>query len=217
MRKIILVLLLVSALIAQAQQKKLPYNYKWAISLSPFALAQIDYTAMAGLEYKINPKIGLAADVGYIFASEYLDFNNNNFKARGIIFRPSARFYLNHRNSFYLQSQAFIKEVTHYKYGWVGKNCVNGIPAFEMMENFRYRRFVYGFNIILGVMVPLNKNQRSFIEFYDGLGIRQKQAKIVNEPNSCLPGLPNIETLWNGNRGLQPSLPGGIKLVFVIN
>lgn len=192
-------------------------EYLSAIHFNPFALVQIDFTILAGVEYRPKPGIGLVTEIGYIFASGYLgnDGNGAADPASGFIIRPSARFYVNDRKTFYLQPQIFYKQVTHKQSDWIGKDCVNGIPSYEAFEDYKYRRQVFGGNATAGVLVPLSRKQTSFIDFYFGLGVRYKTGKIVQQPRSCIEEDIN-GTVFTSEDGTFPSLPLGIKLVFAI-
>src|SRR4051812_3841319 len=165
MRKFFLPILLIGSLMAHAQKQKPPLNYKAAFSFSPLALAQIDYTLMFGGEYRLRPGITLVTDIGYIFGSEYM--KGEAKPAVGFVFRPSVKLFVNERNNFYLQPQLFYKQVTHQEYDWLGMECVNGIPTYEALTHFRYRRVVYGVNATAGAVLPRAKTGDGLtVEFY---------------------------------------------------
>lgn len=215
MKKIVGLLFICSTLVLQAQEQKPIFNYKLAIHFAPFALAQIDYTFLPGIEYRLRPKTTLVAEAGIIVASDYINSNRSQSSSSGFIFRPSVRFFLNDRNTFYVQPQLFYKMVTHRIYDWLGKNCVNGTAAYEELQNFKYRRHVAGFNATAGVLVPLSKSAQSFIDFYFGIGMRFKTPRIVKEPNACYSRL-GLFGNDNNDKGAFPGIPVGIKLIFVI-
>lgn len=70
--KNILLMLLLFSFYAQAQRKKQPFKErpftesKTAISFNPFALAEIDFTALAGYEVRLASKLYLSTEAGYI-------------------------------------------------------------------------------------------------------------------------------------------------------
>jgi hypothetical protein len=195
------------------------FDYKTAISFNPFALINVDYTLMAGAEQRLNPKTVLAVEAGYIFASGYIGQRqrNQNLSERGFIIRPALKFFLNDKNSFYLQPQAFYKQVTHHVYDWLGKDVVNGVPSYEQLQNFRYRRKVVGVNAVAGVLVPLDRKGNAYIDFYLGFGVRNKSSKVVGEPHSVYNRRGGILFGDDADNGTYPSLPGGLRFLFTIN
>ncbi|HEU4470300.1 MAG TPA: hypothetical protein VFR58_04390 [Flavisolibacter sp.] len=214
--KTYILLLLLLPLGAAAQQRDPGPDYTKAISFSPLALAQIDFTMMLGAEYRLRPGFSLYTDAGYIFSSAYLTDGGNSRGASGFIIRPAARFYLRGRSLFYLQPQVFYKQVTHRLHDWLGKNCVEGVPAFEQLQDFRYRRQAYGFNGVVGALVPLSRRDRVFFDFYLGLGVRYKKNAVVKEPNCCFDRGGFVTTI-NRDEGSFPSIPAGVKLVIAVD
>lgn len=211
--KILLTLLLAAATLSLSAQKNKPLVvYKKAISLSPLALADIDHTVLLTGEYRLKPNLALLADAGYIFASDY---RSNIKKTTGFNIRPSVRMYHGKRNKGYLQAQAFYKMVDYTITDWIGKDCVDGVPAYEKLEDFTYRKNVMGFNIIAGGLLPLSPSHKWLIDLYGGLGIRVKNHKVVNEPDGCYElnngGFFNFEM-----NGTTISVPLGLRITHVL-
>ena len=155
-----------------------------AVTFSPLSLMGIDYSFQAGFERRLSKKLAIVQEAGYIFGSNYIGAWRNNVRyVRGLLFRPSIKIILNERRSSYVQSQIFYKQVTHHMRDWLQFNVMNGVPAYEKLENFRYRRKVYGFNFITGRIVPLSVNSRLNLEAYVGIGIRVKREKVVDKRN----------------------------------
>ena len=109
----------------------------------------------------------------------------------------------------------FYKQVTHHIFDWLGKDVVNGIASYEQLQNFDYRRKITGFNFVSGVLVPLGKSNKTFIDFYLGIGVRNKSASVVGEPRSVYQQRDRI--ILAGDNGTFPSLPAGLRLVIGIN
>ena len=196
-----------------AQNSRPPVIYKKAISLSPLALADLDHTLLLTGEYRFNNKLALVTDVGYIFASDYI---SNIKQTWGFNLRPSLRMYYGKRNKGYLQAQAFYKMATYTLNDWVGKDCVNGVPAYEKQMDFDYRKKVAGFNIIAGGLFPLSKSHQWLIDLYGGLGFRHKTHQMINEPNSCY-NINNgfFSELYNDDI-TTISVPMGVRLTYVL-
>jgi hypothetical protein len=136
---------------------------------------------------------------------------NKDFSGKGFILRPSVKIFLAEKNKFYLQPQAFYKQVSHYVEDWLGKEAVNDVPSYEQYQKFRYRRIVWGGNIICGWLNPLDKKNKTFLDLYFGLGLRKKEAKIPGEPRSIY--RRNNGILINDVNNVMPSLPAGLRLL----
>ncbi|HWJ27347.1 MAG TPA: hypothetical protein VNS32_12450 [Flavisolibacter sp.] len=208
MRKVLLPILLVCTLFAQAQKKVDTIQYKMLIGFSPLAMIQDDNVLMANGEYRLTSKLALAVDAGYIFYSSYYTSVQN---ASGFIFRPAIRGYMNERNNFYIQGQAFYKSATYLLHDWLNRDVENGVPAYQEMTDFRYRKNVVGGNFMIGTIQPIFK-RNGYVDLYMGFGLRYKKSHLVNEPRSTYRRPSFITT---DDRTL-PSLPMGIKFMFVI-
>jgi hypothetical protein len=217
MRRLILPFCLFCLQTAFAQNSKPAADYVKAIHFSPLAVFQIDYTLMGGAEYKLRPNFGLVIEAGYIFASSYMSDMQSNSGGTGLIIRPAARWYMGNKNRFYFQPQLFYKFVTHKKYDWVGMDCVDGIPSYEELREFKYRRHISGANATIGRIIPLGRSGKTFVDFYLGIGFKYKKSVIVNESCNCfMPDSLFIVGSDDPDNGFFPNMPAGVKLVFSI-
>lgn len=185
----------------------------WAITFSPLALAQIDYTLLAGAEYRLKPRLHLAADAGYIFSSSYLEQGDSKMRqATGFIFRPGLKYFPSAKENYYVHAQIFYKQVTHSIYDWLDKAVVNGVPTYQQLQDFRYRRKVIGFNAIFGFILPFANSNRLFVDMYLGAGVRQKTFEVVGEKTSRYNN--RGWGLWREGQesSVVPSLPMGLRL-----
>ena len=80
-----------------AQQSKPVVAYEKSIHFSPLALLQIDYTLMAGAEYRVRPNFAWVMEAGYIFGSAYLTDFESRSGGSGFIIRPSIRWYMGNK------------------------------------------------------------------------------------------------------------------------
>jgi hypothetical protein len=220
MKKIVF-LLLALPLCAGAQKKlqtkeRLFTQNKTAISFNPLAMVAIDYTLLAGYEKRLTPKIFLGSEAGYIFASDYIgnDAESENHGS-GFIIRPALRWFVADNDKFYLQPQVFYKQVTHKMHDWLGKNAVNGVPSYEELQDFKYRRKVSGFNFIAGFVLPLSQRNRSYIDLYFGLGVRNKKSMIAGEPRSVYNRATGMFDPVDD--GVFPSAPMGMRFICAID
>ena len=214
MRKFFLFSLLACTFFVQAQKNQSLPDYGKAFTFNVLSLLPLDYTILPGIEFRIKPKLLLTGEVGYIFASDYLrNDNGSERKASGFIIRPALKFFINDRNRYYLQTQFFYKQVTHRMYDWLGKEMVDNVASYEQLQNFKYRRKIVGFNVILGTVLPI-RLRNSFFDLYAGLGVRKKTAMVVGEPTSTYQRIPIIGNSNNANKGVFPSLPAGIRFIY---
>lgn len=199
-----------------SQNSKPVQDYQKSIHLSPLALIQVDYTLMAGAEYRVRPNFAWVLEAGYIFASSYLSDFENESPGSGFIVRPSVRFYMGNKNRFYLQPQLYYKMVTHNNHNWVGRDCVDGVSSYEELTEFKYRRNILGVNATFGKIVPLGRSGKRFVDFYLGIGFKYKKAVIVNDPGGCFTPPNILMTTTDPDNGYFPNLPAGMKLIFSI-
>src|SRR6476619_1796359 len=108
MKKIFFYILLCSTLFVNGQQNKPVVEYMTAVHFNPFALVQVDYTLLTGIEFRLQPGFSLVTEAGYIFASDYIHGKTESSPASGFMLRPSVRFFVNKRRNFYLQAQVFL-------------------------------------------------------------------------------------------------------------
>ena len=216
MRRLLLLLLLFPFL-TKAQQRRLFSQVDHAISVNPFALAQMDYTLLAGYETKLKDRLFFSSEAGYIFASGYITtIDNPSQEGSGFMLRPSVKWFQKNSKSFYLQPQLFYKQFTHKGYDWIGKNAVNGVPAYEQYQYFRYRREIFGFNAVAGFALPVGRQDKWYFDLYFGLGVRYKKSYVVGEPQSIYRE-PSGTVFLNGiDNGLFPSLPAGMRVIYAI-
>jgi hypothetical protein len=132
----------------------------------------IDHNVSFGAEYVFRSKLSVGADVAYIFASDYIyDIK----KTRGILFRPFLRFYPNGKPDFFIHAEAHYKFVSYTLEDWVGKDPVNGVPAYEEFQKFQYRKRVMGIHVLTGERFSISKNKLLSMEVTAGLGIRWRK------------------------------------------
>jgi len=167
---------------------------------------------MFNYEYRLKKKLALVSDVGFIFYSEYM---SNASKTIGFTFRPSVRFYLDHRNSFYLQPQILYKMVVYTIHDWLDKETVNGVPAYQQLQDFKYGKYVVGGNLIIGGVLPIGR--KVFFDLYAGLGLRHKTNRIIGEPKSSYTKTTGLFADLYTDGITVPSVPAGLKVIYLIN
>jgi hypothetical protein len=211
MRYLLCVFYLLFVCLCAAQEKSSFFPNKKVISFSPLALADIDHAATFGAEYFLNKKTAIVLDAGYIFNSDYLNRGLKN--SSGFTFRPAIRLY-GKSGVGYWQNQILYKMVTYNMLDWLGKDCVNDVPAYEQLQNFKYRKQVFGLNTMLGRTFRLFSD-RWYFDAYAGLGIRSKVHHVIKQPNSCY-NLPLRGFININEDNIKPSIPLGFKIGFVL-
>lgn len=210
--KFVFALLFSSLSILVFAQKQVVLPYTTAVSFSPLALADGDRAVMIGGEYRLKQHWAIVADAGYVFTSNYFDAIK---KVSGINARSSIRYYYGRHKQEFLQAQIMYKHINYSMYDWLGKNCVNDVPAYDELQDFTFRKKVWGFNMIAGEIIPIFSNQ-FFLEIYAGIGVRYKRQDIANVDNACYDydqiGTVNVynDKVW------MPSIPFSIKLAYVV-
>jgi len=193
---------------AKAQKKAQGFDYKTAINISPLAIADVDNGLMFGAEYRINPRIALLVDASYLFDSYYFSQPKH---VSGFTVRPILRHYINNNEKQgFIQIQSFYKQVDYTLHDWVDKNLVDNVPSYSQLQDFNYRKKVWGFNFMGGFLKSLSSD-RFFLDFAGGLGFRYKKQGTT-EPNT---GIRQRRVFDNSSDGVPMlSLPVSIKLAY---
>jgi hypothetical protein len=155
--------------------------------------------------------VDLVADVGYTFASIFLQGNSGKPVASGFLFRPGVKFYTSHKRGFYIQPQVFFKQVTHRVFDWLAKDVNSSVP-WQQLQDFRYRRQAVGGNAIFGRMREIGRSDRFYADAYIGFGVRYRTFGVVGEKNSRYDARMGGFLRLN-EPGWAPSLPMGLRLV----
>ena len=202
------------SLAVHAQKSNPPVEYQQAVMVNPLMLIGVDFTLAGGYEFRVRPSAVVSLEGGYIVGSGYFDNGTDiNTGSSGFLLRPSMKFFVNDRKNFYLQPQLFYKMVNHKMNDWLGKNCVDDVPAYEERQDFKYRREAYGFNLVGGVLLPTRS--RLIFDTYFGLGIRHRDLGVVGEPNSCY---RSMGMLFIGEEeGTYPNVTLGLRLLFKLD
>lgn len=179
-------------------------------------LDPIETNFSGGLEYRLKDNLAVSLDAGYIFYSNYYQARNGN--SSGFLLRPAIRYYTDTYNRFYIEAELHFKTVTTKLTDWLGKDCVNNVMTYEELTNFKMRKNVKGLNLKIGHQIKLSKNDRLWLEPYLGLGIKQRNEFILNEPTSCyrFGGIFNRRNTVSNVKEVQGSIPVGLRFMIKI-
>jgi hypothetical protein len=194
-----------------AQEKTNQFVYRYAIRFNPLALLDVvDHNFSVGGEYCFRPQWSVTADLSYIFASAIYV----NSKTSGFIIKPAIRYYVTVEKRFYIEMDVFYKQVGYSITDWVGKDCVNGVPAFEEYKQFIYRKQVGGIDVKGGITTNLSRDQKLRLEGYFGFGIRKRSFGVKDDPRACYSSNRLFDADQNLIRHVTGSVPCGLRLVY---
>jgi hypothetical protein len=145
-------------------------------------LDPVETNFSVGSEYLLRQKTSVALDVGLITFSRS---TQGIEKSSGFLIRPSFRNYLGKQNKWYAEVELHLKNVRLEIYDWLGKNCVNNIPAYEQLQNFVLRKSSKGVHAKIGTQFTLDKQQKLLMDWYLGGGVRITKFSLKDEPNHC--------------------------------
>src|SRR5215217_270815 len=164
-----------------AQTTRSPFDFETALSFNPFVLLGTDQTAMLGAEHRLNNRLSLVLDAGYIFGSYYFQDNVSNGTS-GFTVRPAVKLYGKRNPNTSFLFQVSYKQVGYKITDWLGKACVAGVPSYEQLQNFTYRKKVLSFNVMAGQLYRLS--ERILVELEGGFGVKFKSQRPT-ETNTC--------------------------------
>jgi hypothetical protein len=164
-----------------------------------------------GYEYRLKEKMSLAADLGYLFYSVYFE---NITGTSGYIFRPSIRLFIDEKNRGYFDTEIHYKHTNYKIEDWLGRGCVNGIPAYEEFTTFKYKRDILGLHLKIGYQGMLSRNGKFWYEIYTGAGIRGRWEKLKNEPGSCYNNATAVIEFNSINQNISYAIPTGLRLLY---
>jgi hypothetical protein len=215
MKNILLSFLLLLCMAGNAQrseQAKAPLaQHQVVIGVNPLPLVNVDQAVLLGVEYRFRSRWSVVGDVGYIGNSRYLEENG---KTRGFEVRPAMRYYYSRNGLGYVQGQLLYRRVNYRLTDWLGKNCVNGVPTFEQLQEFRFQKQNVGAAIVLGSIQELSP--RWLVDISLGLGLQHRTHNLKAGANSCyVPRGGLFRTAIQDDIWL-PTMPIAVKLAYVI-
>ncbi len=190
------------------------YKDEWAIRFSPLGLVDVfDGNVTAGTAYTLNDRWTISADVSYIFYSEYIQ---RKLGVSGYIFKPGIRYYLSERRRFFVESAPFYKRVGYKINDWLNKGYLNGVPAYQELTTFKFRKQVVGLNIQAGVQKSLMRNNMLRLEIYFGINVRYKWQDVKNDPMAFYRPNDLFNDIFYASRAFSAGIPQGLRVVYVI-
>ena len=196
---------------AQTEHKTvLPATH--TIRLNPTGLLDpVEPNLSFGYEYRFQENWAIAGDIAWVFYSRYSEQANH---ADGFIFRPAIRRYIGPRKETFLDAEFHYKYVVSLIEGWLGRDCVNGVPAYEEFTTFHYLRQSIGFNLKMGARSNISKNNKLGIEYYLGLGVRRNFQNVLHEPTCCYIYATNPVGVQNEDGQITAAVPIGLRILY---
>lgn len=168
------------ALSCAAQSTRSPLDFKTAVGFNPTVLAATDMTAMISAEQNAGGQLAIVLDAGYVFGSYYFQ-DMAPRRTRGFALRPGVKWYAKTGGSYY-QFQFAYKQVDYTMHDWLGKACVNGVPSYEQLQDFVYRKKTFSSNVLAGQLFPISNTM--LLDLYAGFGVKIKHQQPT-EQNAC--------------------------------
>jgi hypothetical protein len=160
-------------------------DYKIHLRMSPLTLLDpVETSFSAGADVKVASRISVGGDAAWYFAR---NMANNEWKPlNGFSLRPTVRFYTSQRLNFFAEAVFMYKYTSRPDEGWLGMDCVNGIPSYEKFGKYRFVKNIYDFSVRWGLRTPISSNRKFFLEYYMGIGTGMKVQNIrYQDANSC--------------------------------
>jgi hypothetical protein len=205
----ILVGLLSLYAVARGQEAtgKQPTGSRLIARFNPTGLIDpMDERIIGGAEWKILHRLSIGTDASFVFNSAY----HPNNRARGYLLSPFIRWYLK-KTGHFLELQVFYKQVDYHMHDWLQKEAVNGVGAYEELQDFTLRKEVSGINLIRGGQKILSFSKHLRFEWYVGLGLRWKRGGVRGVPHALYNGPPNS---LGESPSVWPSAPAGFGFVW---
>jgi hypothetical protein len=174
-------------------------------------LDPIETNFSIGSEYLLRQKTSVALDVGVITFSR---FTEGIEKSSGFIIRPSFRNYLGKENKWYADIELHLKYANLKMYDWLGKNCVNNVPAYEQLQNFVLKKSSKGVHAKIGTQFSLDKKQKLLMDWYLGGGVRVTKFSLKDEPNHCYGVNQLVTSFASPSDQFSPVVVFGFRLAY---
>jgi Protein of unknown function (DUF3575) len=211
----LLILLVTSTGFSQKKDRHFWRESSTALRLNLTSLTDpIETNFSAGAEHLLNNQWAAGLDIGYIFNSTYYEKTNS---VSGIIIRPAIRYYFNVYARHYIEAELQYKSSRSKITDWLQKDLVNGVPTYQRYQDFTMAKNVYGINLKMGGRGSLSRNERLWIEYYFGMGIRTRRENVLHEPNSRYGIVNRFRIVDNtGSAAALFSIPLGVRLLLKI-
>lgn len=187
------------------------------LKFSPLGLIDFqDGNITVGGEYRFNSSWSVLMDAGAILYSQYM---RNCDRTTGILLRPGIRKYGGRYKDYFFDLQFHYKRVMYRVNDWIERDVVNDVSGYEELATFRYRKQVFGVQILGGGREFLTRDHRLFLEVTAGFGVHYKITGPYQEGNSRYEDPFALVVNSNNNlkttaRVVVPALPVNIRVVY---
>lgn len=158
-------------------------KYDQQLRFQPLALLDpFESSIKFGIDKMVKPRMAVGAD-----AAIYISSHGFSKWAPGFSVSPLVRWYTDEKLKGFVETVLTYKHTERKETGWLGMDCVDGVPAYEKYDTYKRRKDVIDFSFRLGYRDRLFKSDKWCIEMFAGLGLRYKMLSIkYPEANSCL-------------------------------
>lgn len=204
---------------ANAQKKLQPGDYKLQLRMNPLGVVDpFETNLSAGVDARIKKRLSVGGDMAVYLVRDGFSRSLNGFNVK-----PFLRLYAKGKWNTYSEIVLMYKHTVAKEEGWLGMDCVNGVPAYEKYDTYKNIKDVVDLSVRVGIRDHLFHSPDWFYEFYIGLGIRQKILSIgYAEPNTCViagntSSSGNLFSLAVPGRYTVLSVPSGMRLTKTIS
>jgi hypothetical protein len=177
----------------------------------------LDNSLTVGAAYMLHQRWSVAADAGYIFNST----GNNgirNSKTNGLISKAALRWHYTRSKRSFVELMGYYKTYTYFVNGWLGMDCVGGVPAYQKWDAYKAKKAITGAVLKWGYTGQLGKKGKLWYEVSAGLTFKAVTQKPVEQPaNTCIVETINNTTFSGATDTPLEENPGiqiGIKLLY---
>lgn len=168
---------------AAAQNKLQTNDYKQQLRINPLGvLNPFETNLSVGYDVRVKKILSVGGDVGVYLARDAFSRPLNGF-----FIRPALRLYSNSKPNMYSEIVVMYKHTVRKENGWLGMDCVNGVPSYEKFDQYKNVKDVFDISFRFGFRERWFHSKNWFFECYMGLGVRQKILTIkYEEKKSCI-------------------------------
>lgn len=222
MRKIILlatVLQLISSTVLAQRKQHLNKGDLFARFTFTDLINPLDNSITLGAAYMVLQRWSVAADLGYIFNSTNDDWKRNAH-TNGILGKAALRWHYRKTKRSFVELMGYYKTYTYTTTGWLGMDCVGGVPAYQKITDYKTNKQIPGAVLKWGYTGQLSKKGKLWYEVSAGFTFKSATEALINQPaNTCIVNTISLTSTFGATDTPLEANPGvqfGIKLLYRI-
>lgn len=202
-------------LYAQDTPAQRPYGHM--LKFAPLALMEPKSSIEFDYEYRFLPNFSIQADVAFINPF-ILEWNNDDFQNQlGYKIRVEPRFFFDGARvegfTTYTAASLMYSRHTFDRTRVFGFDCDPDLNcAFTRIVTYQGARRDIALHAKIGTMLPLDKQNRIWVDLYWGLGLRHRFVDTWGIPEGAQPVFREWVFASNNKSQVYPSMTAGAKL-----